>query len=66
MVETWNPGRYGAETNLTPRSLPTGTTGQSSTAAAPAGLAMYVPFVVLVVVVYALEKYKVRLLGKKP
>ena len=64
-VEQWNPTRYAAETNLTPRSLPTGTTGQASSAPARAGLGMYLPFAVLVVIVYALEKWKGRLLGVK-
>lgn len=62
-VEQWNPGRYYSETNQTPRSLPTGTTGQS-TGSAPAPLSMYMPFVLLVVVIYALEKWKGRLFPK--
>lgn len=60
-VEQFNPNRYYAETDMTPRSLPTGTTGQSSTAPAAAPLRMYLPFVLLVVIVYALEKWKLRL-----
>lgn len=57
-VEQFNPGKYYSETGMTPRSLPTGTTGATSTEKPPAPLAMYVPFVAIVIVIWALESHK--------
>ncbi len=63
-VEQWNPVKYYGETGMTARSLPTGTTGETSTAAAESPLGMYLPFAVLIVVIWALERHKMgQLLG---
>ena len=68
-VEQFNPVRYYSETGATPKSLPTGTTGDASTAVPPIPLGMYVPFAILIVVIWALESHKFgrfnRLLKKK-
>ncbi len=63
-VEQFNPERYYEETGLTPRSLPTGTTGQASSAPAPVSLAHYIPFVLLVILIYALERRKLRIFAR--
>jgi len=63
-VEQFNPERYYEETGMTPRSLPTGTTGESSTAPAAVPLAHYIPFVLLVIVIWALERRKMRLFAR--
>ena len=63
-VEQFNPERYYEETNMTPRSLPTGTTGAASSAPAPVSLVTYLPFILLVVIIYALEKRKLRIFAK--
>jgi hypothetical protein len=63
-VEQWNPGRYYNETGQTPKSLPTGTTGPASTAPAPSPLLSYLPIVVVVLIVWALERHKVRIFGR--
>lgn len=63
-VEQFNPERYYEETGLTPRSLPTGTTGEASSAPAPAPLVHYLPFVLLVVLIWALERRKMRIFAR--
>ena len=57
-VEQFNPVRYYSETGATPKSLPTGTTGDPSTVAPSVPLSMYVPFAILIVIVWALESHK--------
>lgn len=64
-VEQFNPERFYEETGMTPRSLPTGTTGEASSAPASTPLIHYLPFVLLVVLVWALERRKLRLFGGK-
>lgn len=62
-VEQFNPQRYYAETGVPSSALPTGTTGPSgSQAAAP--LSTYIPFVVIVLIVWAIERNKFRWLKK--
>ena len=63
-VEQFNPERFYEETGMTPRSLPTATTGQTSSAPAPAPLMHYLPFVLLVVLVWALERRKMRIFAR--
>jgi hypothetical protein len=62
-LETWNPSRYYEETGQTPKSLPTGTTGQSASPA-PAKLSTYLPFVLLVVVIWVLERRKLKIFAR--
>src|SRR5258708_33442562 len=63
-VEQFNPERFYEETGMTPRSLPTGTTGQASSVAAVAPLSHYLPFVFLVIVIWALERRKMRIFAR--
>ena len=62
-VEQFNPQRYYAETGMSSQSLPTGTTGQQNTnpASAPAPPRVWVIIAVLGVVIWALERHKLRL-----
>ena len=62
-VEQFNPQRYYAESGQTPRSLPTGTTGATSTQPAPTPLSTYIPFVIIAIVIWALERRKRGLFG---
>lgn len=57
-VEQWNPVKYYSETGMTPRSLPTGTTGATSTQRPSTPLGLYVPFLAIVVIIWALESHK--------
>jgi len=63
-VEQFNPTRYYNEVGMTPSSLPTGTTGAPTTVAPPAPLGMYVPFVLIALVIWALERHKFKLFGQ--
>jgi len=61
-VEQFNPQRYYAETGMTSRSLPTGTTGPQATGAtAPAPPRVWIIIGVIAVVIWALERHKLRL-----
>jgi len=63
VVEQFNPQRYYAESGQTPRSLPTGTTGKQDTAgtAAPAPPRVWIIIGVAAVVIWALERHKLKL-----
>jgi hypothetical protein len=67
-VEQFNPAKYYNETGMTPRSLPTGTTGETSTQRPATPIAGYIPFVAIVILIWALESHKLgrftRLLKK--
>jgi hypothetical protein len=63
-VEQFNPQRYYAETGMTSQSLPTGTTGpQTGGATAPAPPRIWVIIGVIAVVIWALERHKLKLKG---
>ena len=64
-VEQFNPQRYYAESGMTPGTLPTGTTGPARGSAAPTPLGMYIPFIAIGVLIWALEKHKLRIFGKR-
>ncbi len=64
-VEQFNPQRYYSETGTVPGSLPTGTTGAPTTVAAPTPLPVYLWFVAIAVIIWALEKHKFRIFGQK-
>ena len=63
VVETFNPQRFYAESGMTPRSLPIGTTGKQDTAgqAAPAPPRIWIIMGVAAVVIWALERHKLKL-----
>jgi hypothetical protein len=63
-VEQFNPQRYYAETGMTSSTLPTGTTGpQMGGATAPAPTRIWVIIGVIGVVIWALERHKLRFKG---
>src|SRR5712692_3609048 len=63
-VEQFNPQRYYAETGMTSAALPTGTTGpQTGGMTAPAAPRIWVIIGVIAVVIWALERKKLRLKG---
>ena len=63
-VEQFNPQRYYSEAGTLPGSLPTGTTGAPTTVSPPTPLPVYIWFVAIVVIVWALEKHKFRIFGQ--
>ena len=63
-VEQFNPQRYYAETGMVPGTLPTGTTGAARISGAPAPMRLYVIFALIGVIIWALERHKMRIFGK--
>ena len=63
-VEQWNPGKYYSETGQTPGALPTGTTGAASTQRPATPIGMYLPFVAIAIIVWALESHKLGRFGR--
>ena len=61
-VEQFNPQRYYAETGMVSQSLPTGTTGQQNVGSTqPAAPRVWIIFGVIAVLIWALERHKLRL-----